>query len=54
MVNDIINHLCGTCGEGHPHLLNLSSMLVGVVGYFSYIKETIKTKIELWKHKNRT
>jgi hypothetical protein len=53
-MSEVINHLCGTCGESHPHLLNLSAIGVGVIGYFSYIKLLIKTKIELWKHKNRT
>ncbi len=53
-MSEVINHLCGTCGESHPHLLNISPILVGVIGYFSYIKLLIKTKIELWKHKNRT
>jgi hypothetical protein len=53
-MSEVINHICGTCGENHPHILNISSIGIGVVGYFSYIKETIKTKIKLWKHKNRT
>jgi len=50
-MSEVINHLCGTCGESHPHIFNISSILVGVVGCFSYIKSTIKTKIELWKIK---
>lgn len=51
-MSEVINHLCGTCGENHPHLLNLSAILVGVVGYFSYIKLTIKNKLlKLWKTK---
>jgi hypothetical protein len=50
-MSEVIGHLCGACGEGHPHLLNLSPFLVGVAGYFAYIKSTLKTKIKLWKRK---
>lgn len=50
-MSEVINHICGTCGENHPSMLNISSILVGVAGYFSYIKSTLKTKIELWKTK---
>lgn len=53
-MSDVIGHLCGICGDNHPSLLNISPILVGVAGYFSYIKLTLKTKIKLWKHKNRT
>jgi hypothetical protein len=51
IMNDVIGHLVGTCGESHPHLLNLSAIGVGIVGYISYIKFAIKTKIEKWKRK---
>jgi len=53
-MNDIINHLCGVCGENHPHLLNISALGFGVAGCFSYIKLYLKSKIKLWKHKNLT
>jgi len=48
-MSEVINHICGTCGENHPHILNVSSILVGVAGYFSYIKSKLKTQIKLWK-----
>jgi len=51
VMSEVINHICGTCGENHPHILNISAVLVGVAGYISYIKLVIKTKIELWKNK---
>lgn len=50
-MSEVIRHICGMCGESHPHLLNLSTIGFGVLGCFSYIKSTIKTKIELWKRK---
>jgi len=50
-MSEVINHLCGTCGENHPHLLNISAIGVGVAGYFTYIKSYLKAKIELWKKK---
>jgi hypothetical protein len=53
-MTEVINHICGTCGENHPHIFNLSALLVGIAGYFSYIKETIKIQLKLWKNKNRT
>jgi len=37
-MGEVINHICGTCGENHPHLLNLSALLVVFGGYFSYTK----------------
>jgi hypothetical protein len=49
-MSEVINHICGTCGENHPHILNVSSILVGVAGYFSYIKSKLKTQIKLWKN----
>ena len=48
-MSEAIHHIFGTCGENHPHLLNLSAIGVGIVGYISYIKFAIKTKIEKWK-----
>jgi len=45
-MGEVVSHLCGACGEIHPHLLNLSALLVVFGGYFSYIKCKIKT---LWK-----
>jgi hypothetical protein len=48
-MSEIINHICGTCGENHPHIFNLSALLVGIAGYFSYIKSLIKLKLKLWK-----
>jgi|LakMenE01Jun11ns_1017448.scaffolds.fasta_scaffold9465106_2 hypothetical protein len=47
---EAVKHAFGFCGEGHPHLLNLSPFLLGIAGYLYYIKE----KIKLWKNKNRT
>jgi hypothetical protein len=52
-MNEIINHICGTCGENHPSFLNLSALIVGITGYSSYIMFKIKS-IFLWKEKNRT
>lgn len=48
-MSEVINHICGTCGENHPSMLNISSILVGVAGYFSYIKSKLETQIKLWK-----
>ena len=45
---EVIKHTLGMCGENHPHLLNVSVLGVGVAGYFSYIKFTIKNKLKLW------
>ena len=45
-MGEVINHLCGTCGENHPHLLNFSVLFVAFAGYYSYIKCKIKS---LWK-----
>ena len=45
---EVIKHTLGMCGENHPHLLNISALGVGVAGYFSYIKSTLKIKIKLW------
>jgi len=50
-MSEVINHLCGVCGENHPHLLNISALGLGIAGYFTYIKLIIKTKIQLWKKK---
>jgi len=48
-MSEVINHLCGACGENHLHLLNVSVLGLGITGYFTYIKSIIKTKIKLWK-----
>jgi hypothetical protein len=52
-MSEVINHLCGVCGENHPHLLNISALGLGIAGYFTYIKYKFKS-IFLWKNKNRT
>jgi hypothetical protein len=48
-MGEIVSHVCGACGENHPHLLNLSALLVVVGGYISYIKCKITS---LWTNKN--
>jgi hypothetical protein len=45
-MGEVINHICGTCGENHPSILNFSALAVVFAGYFSYIKCKIKS---LWK-----
>ena len=45
---EFIKHFLGLCGENHISLLNFSPFLVGVAGYFSYIKFAIKNKLKLW------
>lgn len=47
-MEEVVKHVCGVCGENHPHLLNISAILVGFVGYISYIKLKVKS---LWKIK---
>jgi hypothetical protein len=47
---EIIKHSLGLCGEGHVSLLNCSPLIVGGIGYFTYIKS--KLKLKLWKTKN--
>ena len=49
-MSEVINHICGTCGENHPHILNISALGVGVAGYLMYIKSYLKSKIKLWKN----
>jgi len=44
-MEDVINHICGCCGDAHPSLLNISPILVAFGGYFSYIKYKIKSKL---------
>jgi hypothetical protein len=46
---EIIKHSLGICGENHPHLLNMSALILGAAGYFAYIKSSIKLKLKLWK-----
>ena len=43
----IVQHICGACGENHPHLLNISAIIVAVGGYISYIKFKITS---IWKN----
>jgi hypothetical protein len=50
---EVVRHTLGFCGEGHPHLLNLSVVGFGVAGGISYIKSYLKTKIKLWKNQHR-
>lgn len=47
-MEEVVKHICGVCGENHPHLLNISAILVGFIGYISYIKLKIQS---LWKVK---
>lgn len=50
-MGEVISHVCGTCGENHPHLLNISAIISTILvvfgGYYSYIK--CKIKSILWK-----
>jgi len=48
-MGEVLTHICGACGENHPHLLNISAILVGFVGYISYIKSKINS---LWNNHN--
>ena len=48
-MGEVLNHICGTCGENHPSLITLPALLVAFTGYYSYIKCSIKTKIQSWK-----
>jgi len=45
-MGEVINHICGTCGEHHPSLITLPALLVVFGGYYSHIKAKIKS---LWK-----
>jgi len=45
-MGEVINHICGTCGDSHPSLITFPALLVALGGYFSYIKCKIKS---LWK-----
>ena len=45
-MGEVISHVCGACGENHPHLLNISALFVAFAGYYSYIKCKIQS---LWK-----
>lgn len=42
MILEIVKHLFGLCGEGHPHLFTFSPLVVGIMGYYYYINEKIK------------
>ena len=46
-MEEVLRHAVGACGENHPHLFNLSALLVGFVGYISYIKIKLKS---LWSN----
>ena len=39
MILEIVKHLFGLCGEGHPHLFTFSPLVVGIMGYYYYIKK---------------
>lgn len=40
---EILKHMFGLCGEGHLHFFTLTPFVVGMVGYFYYIKQKIST-----------
>jgi len=40
-MGEVINHICGTCGENHPSILNFSALAVVFAGYFSYIRDKV-------------
>lgn len=42
-MEEVVKHVCGVCGENHPHLLNLSALLVVFGGYITYVKCKIKS-----------
>jgi hypothetical protein len=48
-MGEVVSHLCGACGENHPHLLNLSALIVAFGGYISYFKYKITS---IWTNKN--
>jgi len=48
-MEELVKHSLGLCGDTHPSLLNLSPILVGLTGTFTYIKFKIKSK--LWNQK---
>ena len=51
-MGEVVSHVCGACGENHPHLLNISAIISTILvvfgGYVSYINCKIKA---LWKNK---
>jgi hypothetical protein len=42
-MGEVINHIFGTCGEGHPSLINISGILVAIGGSISYVRYKIKS-----------
>lgn len=48
---EVIKHTLGVCGEGHPHLLSVTPILVGVLGYYYYLKQKVKKVCKkIWYH----
>ena len=49
-MGEVVSHVCGACGENHPHLLNISAIISTILvvfgGYYQYIECKIKL---LWK-----
>lgn len=37
-MGEVINHICGTCGDSHPSLISIPALLAVFGGYFAYIK----------------
>jgi len=48
---EVVKHSLGLCGENHLHLLNISPILIGFIGYISYIKLKIKNKLKSYGQK---
>jgi hypothetical protein len=44
-VEEVINHICGTCGDAHPSLITFPALLIAFGVYFSYIKCKVKSAI---------
>ena len=42
-MGEVVSHVCGACGENHPHLLNISAIISTILvvfgGYISYISK---------------
>jgi len=45
-MEEVVNHICGTCGDNHPSIMTLPALMIVFGAYFSYIKCKIKS---LWK-----
>jgi hypothetical protein len=41
-MEEVINHICGTCGDSHPSLITFPALLVVIGSYLSYIRCRIK------------